>query len=83
MNGSGTESLSKPGGALQVEEGDETVARLVARCEVHPCQNWIKMKDLTQGDAGSLTTVRDRAPGAKKAPDTAALSAVRPTESGI
>ena len=54
--------------ALQVEEGDETVSRLVARCEVHPCQNWIKMKNLTQGDAGSLTTVMDRAPGAKKAP---------------
>ena len=45
---------SKAREALQVEEGDETVARLAARYEVHPCQNWIKMKALTQGDAGAF-----------------------------
>ena len=54
----------KAEGGLHVEEGEETVIRLAARGEVRPCQIRIKEKDLTQGCAGSLTTVSGRATGA-------------------
>ena len=58
----------KAEGALRVEEGEETVIRLAAWGEVHPCQIRIKEKVLSQGCAGLLTTVRGRALGANKAP---------------
>ena len=48
----------KAEGDLRVEEGEETVIRLAAWGEVHPCQIRIKEKVLTQGCAGPLTAVR-------------------------